>query len=187
MLPNKNFNKKPNNLNKKPNLINNEIKFQEFTLIDDEGNNLGNVKRAFGLQLANDKELDLVLISNNPTNPVCKIMDYGKYLYEQKRKARESKKNQTKIKIKEVKIKPQIAENDLLWNAKHVAEWLTEGCVVRVLVNTPGRLATKQELIFDVYKRLLQLIGDKAVVKTPLKMISSMFYEAVLEPKKGNK
>lgn len=175
------------NLTKKPNFINNEIKFQEFTLIDDEGNNLGKVKRSFGLSLASEKDMDLVLISNNSSNPVCKIMDYGKYLYEQKRKQKDNKKKQTKVKIKEVKIKPQIADNDLSWNAKHVVEWLNDGCIVRILVITPGRLATKEELILDVYRKLLDMIGDIYTIKSPLKKISSFFYEAVIEPKKGNK
>ena len=121
MVQTNNFKRnQPSNLNKKPNLINNEIKFNEFTLIDDKGNNLGLVKKAFALNLASEKELDVVLINTNITNPVCKLLDYDKYLYEQKRKAKDNKKNQTKIKIKEVKIKPQIAENDLSWNAKHI-------------------------------------------------------------------
>ncbi|MBQ5501042.1 MAG: translation initiation factor IF-3 [Mycoplasmataceae bacterium] len=175
------------NLNKKPNLINNEIKFNEFTLIDDKGNNLGLVKKTFALNLASEKELDVVLINTNITNPVCKLLDYDKYLYEQKRKAKDNKKNQTKIKIKEVKIKPQIAENDLSWNAKHIIKWIEEGCVVRILIHTPGRLSSKPELIFDVYNRLLALINDFVTVRNPLKMISSIFYEAVIEPKKGNK
>ena len=174
-------------LNKKPNLINNEIRFNEFILIDSDGNNLGIVKKAFALNLAAEKELDLVLMNTDANHPVCKLLDYDKYLYEQKRKAKDSKKNQTKIKIKEVKIKPQIAANDLAWNAKHIIGWIEEGCVVRILIHTPGRSSRKQELVYDVYDRLLALINDFVTVKTPLKMISSIFYEAVIEPKKGNK
>lgn len=184
---NNNVRKKLNNQNKKPNLINNEIKFQEFTLIDDEGKNLGRVKRAFALGLAGEKDLDLVLIKNDSEDPVCKIMNYGKYLYEQQRKQKDNKKKQNKVKVKEVKISPQIAENDLSWNAKHIIDWINDGNIVRVLVKTPGRLSTKQELIFNVYNELLNLVGDIVNVRTPLKMISSFFYEAVLEPKKGNK
>lgn len=184
---NNNASKKTNNsnLNKKPNLINNEIKLQEFTLIDEDGSNLGEVKRAYALSLAAEKDLDLVLISNNQSKPVCKIMDYGKYLYDQKRKQKDNKKKQAKIKIKEVKIKPQIADNDLSWNAKHVVEWLNDGNVVRILVVTPGRLSTKEELILEVYRKLLSLLDDSYTIKSPLKKISSFFYEAIIEPKKG--
>lgn len=172
---------------KKPNLINNEIKFKEFTLIDDEGNNLGIVKKTYALSLVLEKDMDLVLINSDSTNPVCKIMDYGKYLYEQKRKQKDNKKKQSKVKIKEVKIKPQIADNDLSWNAKHIIDWLKDGYIVKILVVTPGRLSTKEELIFDVYKKLLSMIGDVYTERSSLKKISSFFYEAIIEQKKGNK
>ncbi|MBO7084980.1 translation initiation factor IF-3 [bacterium] len=115
MFATNSINNKPRSINnnKYNNLINNEIKFKEFTLIDSDGQNLGITKRDVALRLAQDKNLDLVLISNKVPNVVCKIMDYGKYVYDQQRKAKDNKKNQKKIKVKEVKVKPTIGDNDL--------------------------------------------------------------------------
>ena len=174
-----------NNNNKYNNPINNEIKFKEFTLIDSDGQNLGITKRDVALRLAQDKNLDLVLISNKVPNVVCKIMDYGKYVYDQQRKAKDSKKNQKKIKVKEVKVKPTIGDNDLSWNADHIKEWIADGDVVRIVVNAKGRMLTKKELIYDVFNKLLTLVGDVVTVRSPLKMVSPTSYEGIIEPKKG--
>ena len=188
MFATNSINNKPrsiSNNNKNKNLINNEIKFKEFTLIDSDGQNLGVTKRDVALRLAQDKNLDLVLISSNVPNIVCKIMDYGKYVYDQQRKAKDNKKNQKKIKVKEVKVKPTIGDNDLAWNADHIKEWIADGDVVRIVVNAKGRMLTKKELIYDVFNKLLTLVGDVVNVRSPLKMVSPTSYEGILEPKKG--
>ena len=122
------------NNNNKGQRTNEMIRVREVRLIDDEGNQLGIVPTQEALRMAKDKDLDLVEVSPNANPPVCKILDFGKYRFEQEKKLRESKKNQKVLKLKEIRMQPKIGSGDLDTKAKHVQEFLNEGDKVKITV-----------------------------------------------------
>ena len=126
------------NNNKGPR-INEMIRVREIRLIDDEGEQKGIVPTIEALKLAKERDLDLVEVSPNANPPVCKILDYGKYRFEQEKKLRESKKNQKVLKLKEIRMQPKIGPGDLDTKAKHVQEFLDEGDKVKVTIRFRGR------------------------------------------------
>ena len=123
-----------NNNNNKGQRINDMIRVREVRLIDDEGNQKGIVPTLEALKMAKEKDLDLVEVSPNANPPVCKILDFGKYRFEQEKKLRESKKNQKVLKLKEIRMQPKIGSGDLDTKAKHVQEFLDEGSKVKVTI-----------------------------------------------------
>ena len=135
-----------NNNNKNGQRINEMIRVREVRLIDDEGNQLGIVATQEALRMAKDKDLDLVEVSPNANPPVCKILDYGKYKFEQEKKLRDSKKNQKVLKLKEIRMQPKIGSGDLDTKAKHIQEFLDEGDKVKVTIRFRGRELAHTEL-----------------------------------------
>ena len=111
------------NNNNKGQRVNEMIRVREIRLIDDEGNQMGIVPTMEALRMAKDKGLDLVEVSPNANPPVCKILDFGKYRFEQEKKLRDSKKNQKVLKLKEIRMQPKIGAGDLDTKAKHVQEF----------------------------------------------------------------
>lgn len=134
--------------------INEQIRVREIRLIDDEGTQKGIVPTIEALRMAKERELDLVEVSPNANPPVCKILDFGKYRYEQEKKLRDSKKNQTVLKLKEIRMQPKIGSGDLDTKAKHVQEFLNEGDKVKVTIRFRGRELAHTELGFDVLKEV---------------------------------
>ena len=120
-------------------MINEEIRDKEVRLIGDDGAQLGIMSAQQALSLAMDKELDLVKISPNATPPVCKIMDYGKFRFEQMKKEKEAKKNQRVVEVKEVRMSPNIDTNDFNVKLKNAQKFLKEGNRVKVTVRFRGR------------------------------------------------
>ena len=106
--------------NTKGTRINEQIRVREVRLIDDEGNQKGIVPTLEALKMAKERELDLVEVAPTANPPVCKILDFGKYRFEQEKKLRDSKKNQKVLKIKEIRMQPKIGSGDLDTKAKHV-------------------------------------------------------------------
>ena len=153
-------------------------------VIDEEGNKLGTLSRNEALREAEERGYDLVLIvqSNQSKNQqaIAKIADYGKMLYEQKVKERMSKKNQTVTKVKEIKVRPQIAENDLKWMVKNAINWLNDGNQVKFKIKAYGRIGSKADLIEETYKKFLNLIGEVGKVQIPLKKVTPVLYEATI-------
>ena len=141
----------------KENLINEEIREKQVRLIDSEGNQLGFVSSREALSEAQDRGLDLVMIAPQAKPPVCKIMDYGKYLYELQKKDKEAKKKQKVVCIKEIRISPGIEEHDLNVKMKNGEKFLKEGNKVKVTVKFRGREADYSHF----GKELLTKIGDK--------------------------
>lgn len=119
--------------------INEAIREREIRLIDAEGGQVGIVPTGEALDLAREKTLDLVKISPNAKPPVCKIMDYGKYKYEMAKRAKEARKNQKTITVKEVRMTPNIEEHDLNVKARRAIEFLNNGDKVKVSVRFRGR------------------------------------------------
>ena len=134
--------------------INEHIRVREVRLIDDEGGQNGIVSTREALELAKERNLDLVEVSPNANPPVCKILDFGKYRYEQEKRLRDSRKNQKALKIKEIRMQPKIGSGDLDTKAKHVQEFLDEGDKVKVTIRFRGRELAHTELGYDVLKEV---------------------------------
>lgn len=167
-------------------LINEQIREQKVIVVDDSGNNLGPMYTKDAINLAYEKDLDLVLFvpsSKTGSLSICKILDYGKFIYQQDVKQKQSKKNQVQVKMKEVKVRPQVGEHDLQWKANQANEWLKEGCQVKFKIMTFGRIATKIELINETYHKFLKLIEENGKVGTELKQLSPIMYEATIVKK----
>jgi len=158
------------NSNNKGQRINEMIRVREVRLIDDEGNQLGIVPTMEALNMARDKDLDLVEVSPNANPPVCKILDYGKYKFEQEKKLRDSKKNQKVLKLKEIRMQPKIGSGDLDTKAKHIQEFLDEGDKVKVTIRFRGRELAHTELGYDVLNEVLKRLTSAYVIEKPAAM-----------------
>ena len=154
-----------NNNNKVQQRTNEMIRVREVRLIDDEGNQLGIVPTQEALRMAKDKDLDLVEVSPNANPPVCKILDFGKYRFEQEKKLRESKKNQKVLKLKEIRMQPKIGSGDLDTKAKHVQEFLNQGDKVKVTIRFRGRELAHTELGYDVLQEVLKRLTSAYVIE----------------------
>lgn len=127
---------------------------------------------AKALQMAEEDGLDLVEMNANGPVPIAKIMDYGKFKYEQKKRASEARKNQKTIELKEVWVKPFIEENDLNIKLKKVFEFLEEGNKVKISVMTRGSkkvLARGKDAVPELFARVMELIGDKGTMESKSK------------------
>jgi len=141
------------------------IRVREIRLIDDEGNQMGIVPTMEALRMAKDKGLDLVEVSPNANPPVCKILDFGKYRFEQEKKLRDSKKNQKVLKFKEIRMQPKIGSGDLDTKAKHVQEFLDDGAKVKVTIRFRGRELAHTDLGFGVLQEVLKRLTSEYVVE----------------------
>lgn len=152
--------------------INNKIFAKTVQVISSNGQNLGIMPTSQALQIASDQDLDLVEMNANGAVPIVKIMDYGKFKYEQKKRASEAKKNQKTVEVKEVWVKPFIEENDLNIKLKKVFEFLGEGNKVKISVMTRGSkkvLARGKDAVPELFARILELVGDKGTLETKSK------------------
>jgi len=134
------------------------IRSSEVRLIDADGTQVGVVPIAQAQSMATERDLDLVEIAPTASPPVCKIMDYGKYLFQQKKKAGEAKKKQKVILVKEVQFRPRIDEHDFNFKRNNVARFLEDGAKVKATVRFRGRELAHMELGRAVLDRLLEEI-----------------------------
>ncbi len=152
--------------------MNNKIFAKSVQVISNDGQNLGVMPTAQALQMALDLGMDLVEINANNATPITKIMDYGKFKYEQKKRASEARKNQKTIEMKEVWVKPFIEENDLNIKMKKVFEFLGDGNKVKIAVMTRGSkkvLARGKDAVPELFARILEIIGDKGSLESKSK------------------
>jgi translation initiation factor IF-3 len=131
------------------------IQTKEVRVIDDEKRQVGILGTAIALSLARDRGLDLVEIAPQANPPVCRIMDYGKFLYELHKKEHEAKKHQKQIQIKEIKFRPKISTHDYDFKLRHVLRFLEEGNKVKITIMLRGREKSRPELGFQVLDRIL--------------------------------
>ena len=150
--------------------VNEMIRIREVRLIDDEGNQKGIVPTLEALRMAKEKDLNLVQVAPTANPPVCKILNFGKYRFEQEKKLRDSKKNQKVLKIKEIRMQPKIGTGDLDTKVKHIQEFLDEGNKVKVTIRFRGRELAHTELGFDVLKEVLNRLTSAYVVEKPAAM-----------------
>ncbi|WP_242368405.1 translation initiation factor IF-3 [Lactobacillus intestinalis] len=164
-------------------ILNDRIRAREVRLIDENGEQVGVMSKNDALQRANNANLDLVLISPNAKPPVARIMDYGKYRFEQQKKLKESRKKSKTVSVKEIRLSPTIEGNDFDTKLKHVRKFLTkEGAKVRVSIRFRGRAITHKELGQQVLEKMAEATSDIATVISRPKMEGrSMFL--MLAPK----
>ena len=134
-------------------------------LIDAEGNQVGVVSRYEALRMAEEAELDLVEISPQAVPPVCKIMNYGKFRYQQQKKANEAKKNQKVLEVKEVKFRPGTEEADYQVKLRNVTRFLEDGDKVKITLRFRGREMAHQNVGMQVYERIEKELGEQIVVE----------------------
>ena len=150
--------------------INEEIRDKELRVIGANGDQLGIMSSADALALAEEKELDLVKIAPNAVPPVCKIMDYGKFRFEQLKKEKEAKKNQRVVEVKEIRMSPSIDTNDLNTKVKNAMKFLKDGNRVKVTVRFRGREMAHTSLGADLLKKFGSDCAELATVAKDAKL-----------------
>ena len=145
--------------------INNRIRVKEVRLIDADGQNVGVVSIADALERARIAELDLVEVAPNADPPVCRVMDYGKFLYERTKKEREARKAQTKIEIKEIRLRPKTTEHHRSFKVRDARKWLSEGKKVKVRIRFRGREIHYPEIALEDLKEIAEELSDCAVIE----------------------
>lgn len=151
-------------------LLNEEIREKEVRVIDNSNEQLGILLTKEALKLAEERELDLVLIAPGANPPVCKVMDYGKFIYEQGKKEKEAKKKQKVINIKEVRLSPSIEEHDIAIKANNARKFLIDGDKVKVTVRFRGRQADYSHIGFEILKSFSGRLEDVCVIEKNAKL-----------------
>ena len=154
---------RPNKTNQ--DLINERVRFPEVLLIGANGEQFGKMSSKAAYDVAVQADLDLVCVAPNANPPVCKIMNYGKYRFEQKKKAKENKKKQHTIEIKEIQLTPQIGQHDIDTKARAARRFLEEGNKVKVGVRYRGRQLSHVEVGEEVMNKFIQTLEDVAVIE----------------------
>jgi translation initiation factor IF-3 len=164
--------------------VNNQIRISPVRLVDVGGEQVGIVSIEEARSLASDRGLDLVEVAPTARPPVCRIMDYGKYKYEQARKARESKKKQHQVKIKEIKLRPKIEDHDFNFKAGHAHRFLSEGNKVKLTMRFRGREMTHTELGAEVLARFAETVSDVSQIESQ-PVLEGRNMSLVLVPKRS--
>ncbi|WDL99577.1 translation initiation factor IF-3 [Alicyclobacillus sp. ALC3] len=145
--------------------VNDGIRVREVRVIDEDGTQLGIMQIRDARRVAEEKNLDLVNVAPTARPPVCRIMDYGKFKYEQSKKEKEARKNQKIVLLKEVRMSPNIEEHDFQVKLKNVVKFLEEGDKVKISVRFRGREITHSSIGQQVLMKLAQAAAEKAVVE----------------------
>jgi len=163
--------------------MNERIRAREVRVIDDEGNQVGILTPFDALKMAREKNLDLVEISPTAQPPVCRIMDYGKFLYQNEKREREAKKHQKQIVVKEVKFRINVDEHDYQTKKNHVLRFLGDGDKVKATIFFRGREMTRTSLGRQVLERLIADVAEKSIVEFRPRQEGNTLH-AILAPKK---
>ena len=153
-------------------------------VVTEDGELLGVMDTRDAIQEARNRGIDLVEIAPKAQPPVCKLIDYGKFLYEQKKRAHEAKKKQVTVQVKEIKFRPGTDDHDYQYREEHAREWLEEGDKVRAAIAFRGREMTHRELGAKILARLTTELSDIAEVEVAPKMEGYQMFTIFL-PKKG--
>jgi len=157
-------------------LINEQIRVREVQVIDEEGKQLGKMDTREAIDMAIEKSMDLVLVSGNLDNPVCKIMDYGKYKFEQSKREKESKKKQKIVELKEIRVTPNIEEHDFSFKSKNARKFLEGGDKVKITVRFRGRELNYLKLGEEVLNKFAEELSEIATLeRTPKLEGKNMF------------
>lgn len=142
--------------------INEQIRVPQVRVIDDEGEQLGIMRPEEALRIAEGKGLDLVEVAPNAQPPVCRMIDYGKYRYQQSKRLKEAKKNQHVVTVKEIKYRPKISDHDFDFKTNHVKEFLDDGNKVKLTIMFRGREMAHPEFGKDLLQRVLDEVEEHA-------------------------
>ncbi len=166
--------------------VNECIRAERVRVVDENGHQIGIMSLREALALARERDLDLVEVAPQADPPVCRIIDYGKYLYEQKKKAQEAKKRQTIIAVKEIKMRPATDDHDYEFKMRNAQRILNEGDKVKAIVHFRGREIVHRDLGEQILRRLIQDLEPVAVVESPPRLEGNNLV-AVFAPKKHRK
>lgn len=175
---NKNRHKEPTDI------VNEAIRDREVLVIGSDGTQLGVMSHRDALQKAYDEDLDLLCVAPNAQPPVCKIIDYGRYRFEQQKKEREAKKNQQTAEMKSLRVSPVIDQHDFDTKVKRAKEWLSDGQKVKIDMRFRGRMITRQEVGKQVLDKFTEQVSDVADVTKP-PMLEGNTMSVTFSPKKG--
>ena len=175
---NKNRHKEPTDI------VNEAIRDREVLVIGSDGTQLGVMSRHDALQKAYDEDLDLLCVAPNAQPPVCKIIDYGRYRFEQQKKEREAKKYQQTAEMKSLRVSPVIDQHDFDTKVKRAKEWLSDGQKVKIDMRFRGRMITRQEVGKQVLDKFTEQVSDVADVTKP-PMLEGNTMSVTFSPKKG--
>ena len=175
---NKNRHKEPTDI------VNEAIRDREVLVIGSDGTQLGVMSRRDALQKAYDEDLDLLCVAPNAQPPVCKIIDYGRYRFEQQKKEREAKKNQQTAEMKSLRVSPVIDQHDFDTKVKRAKEWLSDGQKVKIDMRFRGRMITRQEVGKQVLDEFTEQVSDVADLTKP-PMLEGNTMSVTFSPKKG--
>ncbi len=165
--------------------INRRIRVPEVRLIDEDGTQVGVVATGQALALAEEKGLDLVEVAPTAVPPVCRVMDYGKFLYEQRKRQRESRKGQTASVVKEIKISAKIEDHDINFKVNHITKFLQQKHRVKVTVVFRGREISHSELGRKVLDDIVKTLDGVAAVESEPKLEGKMMWMLLAPAKKA--
>ncbi|TCP32110.1 translation initiation factor 3 (bIF-3) [Scopulibacillus darangshiensis] len=151
-------------------IVNEGIRASQVRLIDQNGEQIGIKSKHEALDMARNVNLDLVMVAPNAKPPVCRIMDYGKYRYEQQKKEKEARKNQKVINIKEIRLSPNIEEHDFNTKLRNARKFLEKGDKVKASIRFRGRAITHSELGREVLLRLAKECEEVSTIEAKPKM-----------------
>jgi translation initiation factor IF-3 len=166
--------------------VNREIRAREVRVIDSEGKQLGILPLVEALRAAANADLDLVEVSPKSEPPVCRIMDFGKFKYQQSKKAHDAKKKQAVVHLKEVKLRPKTEEHDLEFKLRHIERFLKEGNKTKVTIVFRGREIAHSELGRQMMERIIEQTKEWGKVEQPAKF-EGRNYVIILAPQPAQK
>ena len=166
--------------------MNERIRVREIRVIDDTGQQLGIMPPQQALAIARQKGLDLVEIAATANPPVCRIMDFGKYQYLEQKRARQAKKHQKVIEVKEIKFRPKVDEHDYQFKKKHIERFLSDGDKVKATVFFRGREIAHPEIGRRILERLLTELADVASPETQPRLEGNQMH-TILTQRTGSK
>ncbi len=159
------------NISKRTYRINEAIRAKEVRLIDEEGKQIGILPLEEALEEARARDLDLVEVAPNANPPVCRIMDYGKYLYLRAKRERKARKGKKGKEVKEIRLRPKTGEHDVAFKIRYARRFLTDGCKVKVYVSFRGREITYPELGLRLLEKVATELEDVASVEQQPRMV----------------
>ncbi|MFC1878347.1 translation initiation factor IF-3 [Chloroflexota bacterium] len=145
--------------------VNESIRVPKVRLIGADGQNVGVVDTREAQRMAREAELDLVEVAPNADPPVCRVMDFGKFVYERSKKDREARKSQTKIEVKEIRLRPKTNEHHRNLKVRDARRWLEDGMKVKVRIRFRGREITYPEIALEDLREVAEMLSDIAVVE----------------------
>nr|WP_318028593.1 translation initiation factor IF-3 [Mycoplasmopsis gallinacea] len=163
--------------------VNEAIPFKQVFLLDSQGQKVGVVRTAEAIEKAKNEKMDLVLIQANP-KPIARILDYGKFKYDRKKKEKEIKEKQTNIQNREVRLTPMISDNDLMTKSRKAREFLLKGDRIKVSLKLRGREIGRKDLGLATLDKFYKTLEDIAEITTEAKLVNERFLDMNLQPNK---